>query len=292
MAYAPFQIHAFTHAAREQSFTKAALKLGVTQSSISQHIGKLEARIGTPLFVRRREGLELTRAGSVLFREADQLTDLEQLIEERILSIGKLDIGHLKIVATAPRPAMPLLADYAKRHPGVSIEFSLLNWTKCMEAIRQKEADLALITAPEQDELLVSRPVQTTRYVAYVNRENPLSKRRSISLAQMAQQSVVVPEDGSLTQRILAQKQEQHGLTFQRIIKTTTFPVMKEAVLHGVGIGLFLEDSHFPSKHLAAVPIIEMDETYEDCLVVLKSRQNFRIIESFLDLLAPFDWKN
>ena len=118
MRYSPFQIHAFTHAARERSFSQAALRLGVTQSSLSQHVGKLEQSMGTRLFIRRRDGLELTRAGRELFSISDRLIDIEQLVEEKIQAFNRMDEGHLSIVATAPRPAMPMIAAFARRYPG------------------------------------------------------------------------------------------------------------------------------------------------------------------------------
>ena len=86
----PYQISAFTHAAREGSFTRAAENLGVTQSSITQHVAKLERTMGTQLFVRRRDGLELTRAGHELFAVSDRLRTLEQLIEEKVGTTARL----------------------------------------------------------------------------------------------------------------------------------------------------------------------------------------------------------
>ena len=95
----PYQIAAFTHAARERSFTRAAERLGVTQSSVTQHVAKLERIMGTRLLVRRRDGLELTRAGHELFAVSDRLRTLEQLIEERVANYSAFATGHLVVIA-------------------------------------------------------------------------------------------------------------------------------------------------------------------------------------------------
>ncbi|QCO57305.1 LysR family transcriptional regulator (plasmid) [Pseudorhodobacter turbinis] len=69
MSGAPFKtpplewIRAFEAAARCGSFTAAAAETGLTQSAISQRIGNLEKKLGTPLFFRRARAVELTVDG-------------------------------------------------------------------------------------------------------------------------------------------------------------------------------------------------------------------------------------
>ena len=67
MRPSPAHLTAFTMAARLKSFTRAAQALGVTQSSVTQNVAKLEAMMGVPLFIRRRGGLELTKSARELF---------------------------------------------------------------------------------------------------------------------------------------------------------------------------------------------------------------------------------
>ncbi|WP_426386025.1 choline sulfate utilization transcriptional regulator [Pseudomonas brassicacearum] len=60
---------AFEAAARQQSFTAAAIELGTTQPAISQQIKRLEEQLGTRLFDRIYRGIELTEAGTILFEQ-------------------------------------------------------------------------------------------------------------------------------------------------------------------------------------------------------------------------------
>ncbi|MDB5893682.1 MAG: transcriptional regulator, LysR family [Rhodoferax sp.] len=59
------ELNAFHVAAKHLSFTRAARELCVTQGAISRHVAGLEAYLGTPMFLRRSPGLELTEAGLV-----------------------------------------------------------------------------------------------------------------------------------------------------------------------------------------------------------------------------------
>lgn len=284
MKPSPYQIAAFTQAARERSFSKAAAVMGVTQSSVTQHIAKLERIMGTQLFVRRREGLELTSAARELFAISDRLRTLEQLIEEKVEDYGELSAGHLRIIANASRPAMPVIARYTSLYPQVEIAFTLVSWNLAMRQLRERDVDIAIIVEPEAIEGLYVRDIATTRYRAYVHRDHPLAGRQSLSLADLAEEVVILPEDGSLTQRIVAAKTAELGITLSRVIKTTTFPMVKEAVLHGVGVGLMLEDGQFPSTSLVALKVREMRDRYRTCLVTPSDKRDLRLVKSFCDV--------
>ena len=62
--------------------------------------------MGTQLFVRRHDGVELTRAARELFEISDRLRTMEERVAEKIASYSELESGHLKIIANAPRPAV------------------------------------------------------------------------------------------------------------------------------------------------------------------------------------------
>ncbi len=284
MKASPYQVQAFTHAARERSFSKAAIVMGVTQSSITQHVAKLEKIMGTMLFIRRREGLELTPAGRELFEISDPLRNLEQLIEEKIEDLDSLSAGHLRIVANAPRPAFPILSRYSGLYPLVRIDFSLVSWDVAMQQLGAREVDIAIVAAPPADEGVWAAKLEETHYRAFLRRENPLARRNSLSLKEISESTIVVPEDGSLTQRVVNEKALALGIRFDRLLKTTTFSMVKEAVLHDVGIGIMLDDGQFPSSQLTSIPIDEMPERYDNVLVTPNDKRNLRLVNSFCDV--------
>lgn len=280
----PYQIKAFTHVAREKSFSRAAGTLGVTQSSITQHVAKLEALMGTQLFIRRRGGLELTRAGKELFAISDRLTTMEQLVNEKISDYSALTDGHIRLIANAPRPAMPIIAEYGKLYPQVQIDFTLYNWTTAMTLLAERQVDIAIMTEPEDGPSLFTHELRRSRYKAHMKADHPLAARSAVSLRDLQSETLVLPEDGSLTQKIARKKMQEHGIQFSRILRTTTFPMVKEAILHDLGIGLLLEKSIFPSDRLAAVQVEEMPEEYRDCIAIPADKRELRLIRSFLDV--------
>jgi len=118
-------LRAFEAAARNISFTRAALELCVTQGAVSRHVATLEDWAGAPLFVRGRYGIELTGAGQAYFREIkaalDQIeqasSQLQQQPDDRCLRI--------KISPTfAIRWLVPRLARFHSAHRDIDVQIT------------------------------------------------------------------------------------------------------------------------------------------------------------------------
>ena len=284
MKTSPQQLEAFTFAARERSFSRAAEVLGVTQSAITQHVSKLERSMGVQLFVRKRSGLELTQPAKELFALSDRMCTIEQLIAERLQSYGALSTGHLQIIANAPRPALPLIAAYREHYPEVNVEFGLFSWTTAMTMVRERAIDIAIITEPDHVDGMFSLELEQTRYMAYIRKEHALAKRASISLRNLTDEPVIVPEAGSLTQRIVKERTAELGIKLNGMISMRTFPVVKEAVLHGIGVGILLDTSFYPSRQLVLRPINEISEIFRTFLVAPADKSDLRFVRSFIDI--------
>lgn len=283
MKVSPYQIAAFTHAARERSFSRAAVVLGVTQSSVTQHVARLEQAMGTKLFVRRRSGLDLTSAARELFALSDRIRILEQLVNEKIGAYGELTAGHLSIIANAPRPAMPIIAAFCRLYPKVGITFSLYSWAAAVELLHSREVDVAIIADPPASTDLFALELVSSRLVAIGRADTSVMRKSRLRLADLADEPLILPEDGSLTQRVVLAKAQKLGLSLNRIIKMTTYPVVKEAVLHDVGTGIALQDSFFPSHQLMERPLLDMPETYRTCIVTPADKRDLRFIRTFIE---------
>ncbi|WP_242187748.1 LysR family transcriptional regulator [Sphingomonas sp. CARO-RG-8B-R24-01] len=115
-------IEAFVTAADAGSFAAAAGRLHLTSSAISKSIARLETRLGSRLFDRTTRRLTLTDAGAAFYETCVRvLADLAEA--EAVLASHRSDIvGRLKVdvpVAFGRMRVLPLLLDFAERHPNV-----------------------------------------------------------------------------------------------------------------------------------------------------------------------------
>lgn len=93
-------LRAFEAAARQRSFTAAAVELGTTQPAISQQIKRLEEQLATRLFDRIYRGIELTEAGIVLFEQVQ-------------LGLQNIDAGLAAISAQDQHEVLQVATDFA-----------------------------------------------------------------------------------------------------------------------------------------------------------------------------------
>ena len=274
---------AFAHAVREGSFSRAASRLGVSQSAVSQQVGKLEAQLGTALLIREREGLRLTRSGQDIFELSEKLLTVAQSLDDRIDGMTRLEKGHLTIIANSPRPALKIIGAYKQKHPGVEIDFGLWDWTTSMRLVRQRQCDIAIVTEPRGLGACAAEQVERVAYVAHMPPDHPLAAHDSVSLHDLSRGTVLLPEEGSFTRRVVARKLAEAWLAFPSVMQTTSFPLMKEAALHRVGVGIFLEGAMHESTSLATRPIREMPETYGTFIVYPQDKAHLRLVQTFLD---------
>ncbi len=285
MAFNPHQFKAFAHVIREGSISAAAKSLGVSQSAITQHISKLEKTVGVRLMIRGRDGVELTATGQEFYELADRYAALDALIGEKLEGFSDLTRGQLKIIANAPQPALHLISRYADAYPDVDIDFSLFDWSTAMELLMKQQTDIGIVTDPTHRADWQIIPIQSARYVMYVRRDHPLAQKELASLSDLQGETLLLTEAGSLTRRIVNAALQKMNITPRRIVKTTTFPVMKEAILEGLGVGIFLEASAKNTGQLAELPIAELPTRHETCLVVPKHKLDLRLTKSFVTIV-------
>ena len=286
----PHRIRAFAVAAREGSFSVAATRLGISQSAVSHHIAALEKDVGAQVFHRARTGLELTPAGRTLHELADRWSLLEAALTERIVGLAQRDVGHLSVVANSPRPALDHIARFQARYPGVDVSFSLLAWTSAMERLRGRTVDVGIVTEPSRLDGWKATPIGAERYCAYLRADDPLAGSASVSLEQLAaDRTVLLPEQGSFTRRAVRQRLSRLKLTLPRTMEITTFPLIREAVLQGIGVGVFLSGATHRDDPIVTAPIEEMPEEHATVLVTRHEGGHLAAVRAFADMVAEAD---
>jgi DNA-binding transcriptional LysR family regulator len=150
MALSSSQLEAFAEVARTGNFSRAAAKLRLTQSALSQRVLNLEGELGVSLFVREPRRLRLTEAGQTLFKHCQLRSELEsealeQLHAERRGSelSGVLRLAGYSTVVWSV--AVPALGELVRKHPGVQVEMAVREMRELPGLLRSGEADFILM---------------------------------------------------------------------------------------------------------------------------------------------------
>lgn len=118
----------FVEVVKARGFRAAAEAVGVPNSTLSRRISGLEKAIGLRLLHRTTRKIELTEAGQIYFERCKRIVDEARLAHEQLGEILAQPSGVLRAslpVDFATIFLAPLIAEFAKRYPGITFEFDL-----------------------------------------------------------------------------------------------------------------------------------------------------------------------
>lgn len=114
----------FYYVAKNESISRAANELSISQPAISKSIKSLEEQINTNLFTRKRDGVELTEAGETIFKKIKDAMDLIYSAENDLEVLTSMESGIINIGASKTilhEFLMPYIKDFHKKYPKINI---------------------------------------------------------------------------------------------------------------------------------------------------------------------------
>ena len=132
---------------KERSFTKAAQNLYISQPSLSARIKKFEEIIGEPLFDRSTTPLQLTEVGKVYIEAAEEITQIEQRVENYINDLAGLKTGNLAVGAStlfAAYVVPSLITQFNQKFPDVHIQLIEGNTAELEEMLGSNALDFVI----------------------------------------------------------------------------------------------------------------------------------------------------
>lgn len=239
----------FYHAALNESFTKAAEALFVTQSSVSQSIRQLENSLGTPLFYRKGRHVALTSAGRLMFDFASQAVKSIEKGEKEIKRLQGLDLGHLNLGASDTLSRYVLMAPLRSFHTQYpNIQLSIQNQPSPVSKARVRSGilDLALInhTGPLEDEDLIFHHLASEKNIWFAHKAYALKHgllKNPLSLKTLSTHPLITLEKNSTTRRLLDDFLLQNKVQMEPELEFGSVDLIVDMVAGGMGIGFVPE---------------------------------------------------
>ena len=114
----------FYYVAKNESITRAANELAISQPAISKSIKTLEEQINTQLFIRKRDGVSLTGTGNIVYKKIKEAMELIDSAENDLKSLINLEYGTINIGASKTiihEFLMPYIKSFHKDYPNINI---------------------------------------------------------------------------------------------------------------------------------------------------------------------------
>jgi DNA-binding transcriptional LysR family regulator len=248
--------------AETRSFSRAAENLFISQPAISKRISALENALECQLFERLGKRVRLTAEGEAIIPSYHRI--LNELDEaQRIISNLRNTVsGHLKFGTShhiglhrLPR----VLRTYTRLYPDVELDIQFMDSEQAASLILKGEIELALITLPDEVEPpLATMPIWSDPMQVVVASDHKLSKRTSVTMAELCEYGVLIQSHSTHTRDII-DRALQLDNNVKVIMESNYIETIKAMIQNGLGWGVLPESMIDTSLHKLSINHITME---------------------------------
>jgi DNA-binding transcriptional LysR family regulator len=245
MAVTVTQLRAFLAVVRTGSVRAAAAELVVTQPSVSAAIAALSRELGAELTERAGRSVRPSAAGEAFAPYAAHVVGLLAEGEQAVREVSAGESRELRIAAvtTAAEHLLPaLLGGFTRGNPGVRLAIDVGNRERVFRRLAAHEADVAIAGRAPPDAGLVSARFRDNTMVVITQPGDPLAAGASVDLAELADRTWLLREEGSGTRAYNEALIARLDLR-PRILTLGSNGAIKAAVRAGLGVAALSRDA-------------------------------------------------
>jgi DNA-binding transcriptional LysR family regulator len=246
---------------------------------VSQAVRRLELDLGEQLFDRSSKTGTLTDAGKVLQNYGERLVRLAEEAESAMRELRDLRRGRVLIGANeaAVHTLLPLIGKFRQSYPDIAIDVRRVPARQIAVEVQQGSLDFGALTFHPGEEGLLEIPVGSDELVLLVSPTHDLSKRRQVSMAEVAAHPVIAHNDPSPARERVLRLFEEQQIPLNMVIALPSLDGIKRAVELDLGVALLPRRcavTEIASKRLVAIPIHGISRKREVTLVCRKAHRS------------------
>ncbi len=246
----------------ERSFTRAAERCFVVQSSLSHQIKALEREVGVDLFARTSRRVEVTAAGEAFVAAARAAVDAaDRAAADAVAAAGEIR-GSLAIgmIPTATRLDIPAaLREFRDLHPSVSVSLRVGGSDVFLSEIASGAVDIAILGLPESTVPTGAafRELARERHVAVVAPDHRLARRRRLDLADLADEPAIDFPRGTPGRAQSDGAFQAAGVQRSVMYEAMSTGLTLELVRQGLGVALLPPNTIRSEPSIREIPITD-----------------------------------
>ncbi len=186
------RLHYFLAVAEELNFSRAAKRLHVSQSSLSQQIKALEEELGATLFDRDRHSVRLTAAGRAFLDPARRLSaaadESVTVVRRAGSNVQRLAVGMGYGLFSITTP----IRAFRESHPGVQVVLREMSSSDVQQQVRSGELDVGICRGPKQVPELECRTAGRQRLVLWIPASHPLADEDPVPLVRFREERFLI----------------------------------------------------------------------------------------------------
>lgn len=282
----------FYYVAKNESITRAANELSISQPAISKAIKTLEEQINTPLFIRKRDGVTLTEAGETIYNKVKGAVELIDSAEEDIKSLTNLESGSINIGASKTiihEYLMPYIKSFHKDYPNINIRIFTDKTSELIKKAKMGLVDVIFTNMPYNfPSEFESIKLMDLHDCLVANDNFKNLKGKKITKKDLEKLPLLVLTKGATTRIRLDDYCVENNITIHPEMEFGSNTLIKEFTEAGFGIGMLTKEH--VKKELESNELFELDielplkEKYLG-LVVDSTKRNNIVIKKFINFI-------
>ncbi|WP_457807711.1 LysR substrate-binding domain-containing protein [Kushneria sp. EE4] len=181
--------------AEERHFVRAAARLGISQSALTQQVQRIERELGLTLFSRTQRQVVITEAGKAFVEEARRVLTQYDIAIDAARRASKGEIGKLRLgfVENAALHLLPrTVSRFRRHHPHVQLALHELISAQLVQALQEDTLDAALMRPIAGLDALKTMTLLREPYHVALPADHPLAQRTSIAFADLMTDGIVI----------------------------------------------------------------------------------------------------
>ncbi len=259
------ELKVFVIAAEELSFSRAAERLHLSQSAVSQNIQSLEREFGVELFERRGRSVRLTQGGQALLPMAQEVSSAIQRMSEVMNGIEGEVAGDLIIgcSTTSGKYLLPnLIATFRREYPMVRVGIKIYSRDEVLGRLIDERLALGVASHKMAHRDLEYVPFFEDRVILIVPAQHRWASFGRALPADLVDEPMIVREERAGTSQVVSEGLAQHGITLDMlnpIMEIGNAEAIAMAVEEGIGIAFVSELAAARGLELGRIKQVEVE---------------------------------
>ena len=231
---------------QEGSISRAAARLFITQSAVSQSLKRLEEQLECALISRKGPRFDLTEAGEEILRIAEEMYGNVSRIGSAIEGPQDDVVGKVRLLSISRVQSTvydDFLANFHLNHPRVELEIEVMRSSDILSSLIQKTATVGVGLCRIAQPKLEQRCLIRQRYAFFCGKRHRFFGVRGLDLAELQGENFVSFTSDQIGGNLspLTVFRDQQGFTGKIVASSSNFEEIRRLVIAGFGIGCLPE---------------------------------------------------
>ena len=236
----------FYYVAKNESISRAANELLISQPAISKAIKTLEDQLNTNLFIRKRDGVELTEAGETIYKKIKDAMDLIGSAENDLKTLTNMESGTINIGASKTiihEFLMPYIKSFHKAHPNINIKIHTDKTSDIIKKAKMGIIDVIFTNLPYTLPQEFNEFKLIDLHDCFIaNEDFSEYKNKKLTIKDLENLPLLVLTKGTATRIRLDNFCEENNIHIKPAMEFSSNTLIKEFTEEGFGIGLLNEE--------------------------------------------------